>query len=1343
MLIERTMLLEHFQRFVSGGSGMVVGAPGVGKTYLLQKYTRACLDSGDPCLYLPIDKVGARSESELMAELGIDTSFTRYLKSQEMESCQAVLVVDAFDAARSEYAQHFVIGLVRRAVEELGDKWRVIVSVRSYDAKHSITLQSLFPSTIPSNISEHYKDISIKCRHFSIPILSEAETQAAVASVPGLAELYETAGVDFRELMRVPFNIWLGESLLSSGALLPDLTTVASESQLLGLYWRHRVNDTPHASELSAVLSRITAEMVKEHSLSAQISEVYPVGARSTWELLLSAEVLEEVLPKRQRVSYSHNILFDYAVSALLIDPDPVAACKFLAEDLSRPLFLRPSVDYFFTELWDSDPSGFWNVVWHMLNAPETHVRVYARLVPLVVATREARSVDQFQQLLERTAKEDATAANCVLHLFQAIRGLFKHQRKEIWAGITSQISSHIQPKFAWELGALTFDILDIDIGDKSDDVEELCARTGRQILAWALRVRTELEGTFVDKVGSMWGIPIVCRTFGREPEKSRELLLSVLDQIGDSDFPIEYLSRLTNDIRHIWDHDSDLAVKVYSRTFGHEELSESRTDFGTPVLPMSSTRRQDFTMCQYHLSTGYPTFLKAAPGAAATAAVRALNGHILRNYVVRYLNPGYNVSDLTETFTFRGQPATYIRDLSYSWESSGGTDDATSLGDQLFGWLKEELRNNGEEKVNLVIDVLAAEATVAYWWKQLLELGSDFPEVLAQVLFPLVVARPVLQNLETLQAVGLFIERAAGHLTLSQREELERLVLANVDTDNAGNTVTVKRDRLIACFPRELISTVDGRRLRDKLETRGSLPKNDPLVDMSVSWGPYNDKEWLEEQGADLELLDNIRLLEVTDISEEFGSMWRNSRPSEEAIADFIPALMGGLDAVRAPGMADIAVVRTARTRLSLGAAAVAKNLDKDDTEVFGLVKTVLLTGVRHDPPPARNPEADASYTFASWSSSPATAAAQGLPWLARLTADEDVLRMFEALAADPRPEVRYLAAQGSLRLVQVAPEVFWRIIETGAISEKSPAVQDALCRTLGYVFFEDVGRATAVLGILTQHLLVPDSKSDALKTLTSIALSLTLSDPSHDWGVSVTNKLLEESANYSHAFAHAVFEAANRLDPRDVDSVHDELLTRRIDWLSKAIASTMTGLQAAVEDATEAPVDSSSDLLKRLYGVLDEIVIRIYFSLRRKRTETDRDDVTEEQRAQYYMRIRPLLEQIIELVNTPTTRLSFPAPTAHRFMEVLGEVLDYDPRGVLSLAEAVAVASERGGYHLDSMAADETVTLAERIFTDYRSELRHEDALSSLVTLLDLFAKVGWPRALRLLWSLDEIFR
>ena len=166
----------------------------------------------------------------------------------------------------------------------------------------------------------------------------------------------------------------------------------------------------------------------------------------------------------------------------------------------------------------------------------------------------------------------------------------------------------------------------------------------------------------------------------------------------------------------------------------------------------------------------------------------------------------------------------------------------------------------------------------------------------------------------------------------------------------------------------------------------------------------------------------------------------------------------------------------------------------------------------------------------------------------------------------------------------------------------------------------------------------------------------------------------------------------------------------------------------------------EATTELYKRLYRVIDEIVTRIHFAFRPKSGESD---VTDAQRTEFYWRIRPLLVQLVNFGDKGKQTATLFAPTAHHFMEFLGDAVDYDPAGALQLAAAVASDSENAGYHLDSMAARETVALAERILADYRGELRRPEVLADLVRLLDLFAKVGWPDALRLLWRLDEVFR
>lgn len=1348
MRLDRKPLLEALRQFVLGGSGIIIGQPGVGKTFLLKLYCQGLLDARVPCLYLPIDKLGANSEADLRAELGIQTDLATFLRSQERSSEHPpTLVIDAFDAARSEFAQRFVLGVVRRVREALGDHWRIIVSVRIYDAKKSLALQELFPTAAPAAGS--FQDPAISCRHFMVPLLSEGEVAHAVESIAGLPPVYTAASPQFRALLQIPFNLWLVERLMAQLESPTELTSVHSEIQLLNLFWLYRIRRAPDATGLMVVLTQVAARMVDERTLAVRVEDVYPLGASATWDSLLSSEVLQVVQPgasERQRVIFSHNVLFDYAVSVLLMEDEAAAVCAFLAEDASRPLFLRPSVDYYFTRLWHVRPRVFWDVLWFMLEASEAHVRVYARLVPTTVMAREGREADEFMPLLDRLANGDRAAARAMLHLLQVVRGLFGSQRDALWAELLRGATGALRTEFAWELSALAIEILDRSQRQGLNEIVDACADVGRGVLRWVWSERSVAPTAFLDQVGGAWGVRLVCRTLARAPSASVELLRPILAALSDPSFPIQYFSRLTDEVPWIWDADPEFAIDIYAAAFSYEEKSEAQTSFGTPILPLASTRRQDFQMCQYHLTRHYNAFLSSNPIAAARAAIRALNAHVMRRHVVRFLNPGFSVADVTEQFQFRGRAATYIRDLSHSWEA-GHRDEPIAMADQLFGRIEAAATGVELELLDQLLDVLADEVQAAFFWKRLLQLGANHPAVFAARLFELAVAVPVVINAETLEALGGFLETAPAHLDETQRAAIEQrvLALANDADEEKAEWHTRRRNRLLSRLKPELLSTEDAKAARQQLEATSGLVENTPLVRFgSAQWRGYSEKAWLQDEGADPTREENKRLLEATKPLDQFAAEWRNARPGADAIRAVRSALDDAFSQIRDDDKADQRVREMAWTRAASAAEAVARGLEADGSErdAYELAKRILLTAVEHDPAP-NEPGLDESYTSASWSASPATEAAQGIPWLLRLRADDDLELALEALSRDSRPWVRFLTTREIFRLVRTCPNLLWRIAEERARVEVNAVVQDALCRMFGDLLPPDEARVVPLLSMLAKRIDRDDRDSDALRSLIDIAMWLALARE-NGWAIEYLNGVLTEPEGHSYALSHAVSAAVEYVTPDRIGTDRAVWSTRAVDWLRRALDATASGLREMRARAGDAWDEATTERVKRLYGVSHEVAMRFYFAVDPKFDSSHRGGKvpTEQQLAAFYGQVKPLIEQVLLLAQDASGGMMV-ASTAHYFMEFFQQTLVHDPRGVLHLAALVARVAEGGGYHLDSMAAKETVELADRILADYRSELKDPAGLDDMVQLLDMFAKVGWPDALALLWRLDEVFR
>jgi hypothetical protein len=96
---------------------------------------------------------------------------------------------------------------------------------------------------------------------------------------------------------------------------------VASQVELLALYWRKRVEQ--HGSGAELCLSAAVAEMVTNRSLRARrMTAAAPDPA--AFDAVLKDGVVT-LLPDVRLIAFRHHILFDYAASRLFIDSLDIA----------------------------------------------------------------------------------------------------------------------------------------------------------------------------------------------------------------------------------------------------------------------------------------------------------------------------------------------------------------------------------------------------------------------------------------------------------------------------------------------------------------------------------------------------------------------------------------------------------------------------------------------------------------------------------------------------------------------------------------------------------------------------------------------------------------------------------------------------------------------------------------------------------------------------------------------------------------------------------------------------------------------------------------------------------
>lgn len=1325
MEIDRSRLAVEFSAFERGGNGVVIGAPGVGKSHLLTSHFRAAHAGNRPVTLLALDKHAVRNDLELQSELKLERDFIETLaaESRATTSAPGLLLIDSYDSLRSEEGQQYVRTLIRRAQNVLKNQWRIIVAVRTFDALRSEALLDLFPRSAPAPAPD-FQMSGVQCRHFVVPPLSDDETIGAVATIPGLSLIYEGGTPEFRVLLHTPFNLWLAEKLLGGGIDPATLSDISSAVQLLTRFWRQRVSTGVLSLRRRSLLTDITRAMVQARQLSVRQDTVYQREDDEVWRDLFSVEVLTELGSSAQRVAFAHNILFDFAVSVLLIEDEPAEVGAFLAEEPSRPVFLRPSLTYYFTRLWFDDRDAFWRVAWFLLTSTDVHLRLFGRLVPMAVAVREARSEADLAPIVTAVDRNEPAASDAVLRLLQARRAINTGQA-DVWLAVFEQLADRPDRRFTWDLTVQTFDLVS---SDASPSVLERAGKIGRAVLGSALAIRKEQP--WADSLGASWATRLVVRTHCADPEHSRTLLRIILASLGDKSVSIEYVRHITWNVDSIWPCDPEFAAEVYERIFAHRETSTDATPMGTPVLPMRSNRRQDFGMCIYQLNEHYGAFLAASQEHAVRGGISAVDKYVEREQVTPYIREGHSIADLTYSFPFGEREAVYVNDHSETWRAGSYQDEELKIADSIFRRIEKAAASGDEGSVDAIVRVLIEEARMAFWWAELLTVGSRHAALFAERLFPLCVASPVISGSPTIKELTDFVSAAYPFWSREQRGAIERAVMAKPREGETAAWATHRKQRILGLIPEDLVVTSEARAFRAEMVSSGQQTVNEPLVKFSFSSKAFGEADWLQEQGADLEKPSNQQMRDVSASLEVFEKTYLNGVPSGEAVTEILPALEA-TNRLLADTDADAPVVAMVRTRVASAAMAAARRMTPEEPG-FELVRSVLLDAARHpliDGDEPKNEDRD----YPSWSPRPETEAAQGLPWIALRRPDSETLGAIELLVKSPDAIIRYLSVRELFRISDAAPDLFWRLIDERIATDSAPIVRLAICESLARI----AGRQKDRVADAARRLwpLIPQDRSkrsEFRNILLDIVIWLRLErgDP---WAREALNELARSPMSNPALLHAAVFPLWHKAIPSRL-ATHRVIVEDVLAFVSEAVRNSCQTLQER-ERANDV---RDADRLTELYGVIDESVAHVFFCLSR---EHSRDgNATTEARREFFGLVSPILNTILDF---GLDRGFLQAPTVHHFMQLLNEVVRFDARTAVIMAARAARAGEGANYNIDSLAIREVVELVEYVLADHRGELQDTESIQALMDLLDVFAATGWPEAIKLVWRLDDLFR
>ncbi|MDP8212783.1 MAG: ATP-binding protein [Candidatus Zapsychrus exili] len=1351
--IERKKLVSAFMESIRKGSLLVIGDPGTGKTWLLKQAIQKVSAEDIPHFFIQVDAIDVRSVTDFKKVLGLDNPIQDVL-NYVSGGKRSILFIDALDTARGPVKQNIYIQFIE-LIQRKCKNWSIIASIRSYDAKHSLKLLNLFPIKSPE-LSEEFQLENVKYRHFFVPPLSGTEIAEFLDKNQLLSNLYQKASDKLKKLFYVPFNLWLLDTLISGDIALNRISDAQTVVQLFGLYWEFRIINKQDSEDRENILRRAAKIMVGNNSLSLWKKDLYIEGTSNTLKGLLSDQALIALSGTEQRLAFEHNMIFDYVVSRLLIQENPKYALSFLQQDQSRPIFLRPSIEYYFSRLWYSDRVLFWKVFWHFQSASKNE---YIHILPIVTFVKEISCLEDFilvKDKLEKASslyrKDYYKIINNIFRVLKVFKPSIEFPQDWVWVEMMYVVKDTLSVIFIDEfIRSLK---TAVDKWDKwTVSQQEKIAVIARAILNWAWQPPKGLTNNQISLLHNMiavWGVPLVCKTFGSGTKEAKKILSGILKRVGSSSFIIREIYSLCGEIDSIWLYDPDFVIAIYKTVFGYEEKSQGMTVMRGGILSLTSTKRQDYEGCYYILNKKFPNFLAQCPIQATKAMVEAVNIIVKRKELSKWKKKSYPI----QWFQFFDIKAKYLEDRSSVWADREYRREHFKMLGDFTNYLDKLGQKNDVVSLNLIKSLLVEIARineVAFIWKRLLRLCSKNPSVFTQLLLPLFKSTSILINRDTTYEAGEALRIGFVYLGKKDREEIENILLKlpeHIKGKNNKDRLTELRNTLLSCIPKDILSEVSKQTLNEAEKFAKIFPNEPEMKNIEFSSKPYTNIDWLKEQKANLEADSSKKILDLVAPIKSFQEKFLNGIPIKEEINGI---LRNVLELKKELENKDIAYDELVKQDVLTDLTSVCIRISRNDelsgeSKILKLCEEVFVLAAKNQFPKYDKKYHD-KFDSPHWGPSPRIEAAEGIMNLTKRKefVTENNLKLIKDLSTDLVPAVRYNIIRRLHFLYRIAEKEMWNVAVHTAKRENTNGVLVALAVSMGVFARLKTNSVLDIFDIICKRKSIKERKASGVHNdpCVSAATQLVLLDSNKRSNLKI--KVYEKSPlKYFDELQQVAISAINYLtigfDEKEHKEINTELVrkrTRRI--LSRLLVSASDGFRKLYKryGKNKWPEDRKT-LAIGLYDIIDIIARWLYFSAT---SENRKTCLYDEQIQQYYFEIKSLINQII-LVGSTKEAFLHPG-TTHYLMQLCNIVIKYDPIGVIRITEALCKASEMHGYALDSMAIGEVVKLVEVYIADFKEILQDKRNILSLMNILNIFIKAGWPGAIKLAIRLDEIWR
>lgn len=1336
--------LQPLLTATTGGSLLVTGEPGAGKTGALLRLADLLECGPGPVLFLSVERFsGFTKRSDFRDELRLQHDPVEILDAWPGDA-PGVLIIDALDASRGGASEVIMAAFIADAIKRVGTRWSIVASIRSFDLRNGRRFREIMRGAPPDQrFAEQGLD---DVRHFYVAQLSPNELAAVAAGSPRLRDLEATAPAKVRDLLRNIFNLSLAAELLAANVEPTLIKRLATQSELIGQYEDIRLTNqamrraTRAAVTLMVQRRRLTVRDVDVESDA--VSEVCQAG------VLVPAG--------GDNIAFAHHVLFDHIAGRFYLDADdPMELRRQLSGEPAIGLVLGPALRFALERMWQADTAGR-SRTWHFLAdlASEAEPDPIVLSVALRTAAEQVEGpvdVDGLLMLVETSKNLGAIAkllglvARFVwMEADQTPTGHLSLAAAEAWAMVARCAAGLSDPH--------ALDAARILLMTLAPKWTELCA--GEVAAVFGEAARALLSAAWATETAhpslATAAIRFVALSYGSDPEASRALLARILDDRFDAHASAE-APWLAESVRNIIPHDPAFVARIYTTLFQRDVTDESATWIGgsaSRILPLSSSRRQDYQHARWQLNQTLGAFLDADPTIGTSAVIGAVRGLDMTRRTGRDLT----APTITE-IQVNGRMVRVIDDLLSlrDWRS----DDAHDQGP--LPAFVQFLKTCSYEAFRSVVEAATAQPTNASVWARILGVAAERVGVANDMLWPLVAEPRFLALQGVVRDAIIFVVAAYPTLIGEQRAAFETgLLTTNLFSDEQGaRWWRAVLGRFLSAISEPQLATQPMRALHAEMDAAGALIGNQPFVAISAGWGSGENvvEGILQSEGANLERSPDREIRAASRLVEsDVKQIGEDSDTT--ALARLwvrITGLVQVLDASR-DKHPHPQLLQSSWGAVSNGVERLAKSA-KYDPAADDLPKldelVTLIDRLAKNPYPEQRDTPSDQMSWGNWDVR-VYAAASLVALAPRFGGSRpDLVDRLGACLNDPMPTVRVQVAKALNVLWNVARDRMWDLVNRVAKREAHEGVLAFfIAGPLRLLAHEDPGRVAQLLsGLLDREWAMEtertgrDRDAESSAHLTAFLFVARGQQEAWKWVTRWAGDLRRGEA-YITPLLYSLrevffFDYGKAPKPDELDMARRArlLLDRVITAAAAAETEALPHLLGSPDAETVArwrPLFVAAD------RVIDQVCNQLYFGSGAFGASGD-NTPSGLPTAETKRRFTRDYGEVLDILGTHAQ-----ARTVYNLVELYSFLVEGDPEGVFErVARLLLGAGARGGYQQESLGSQGLVKLVRRYLADYRDIFDDSTRRARLIEVLQLFSDAGWPEALKLLFELPDLLR